>query len=57
MFPYTDKENEWLSTGKTRPNRTRKSNQNRHRKVREPEQTDWRKVGHSGCVPTHRFTI
>ena len=60
MFPYTDKENEWLSTGKTRPNRTRKSNQNRHRKVREPEQpeqTEWQKVGHYWFVPYNRFKI
>ena len=57
MFPYTDKENEWLSTGKTRSNRTRKSNTNRHRKVREPEQTEWRKVGHYWFVPYNRFKI
>ena len=57
MFPYTDKENEWLSTGKTRPRRTRKSNQNRHRKVREPEHTEWQKVGHYWFVPYNRFKI
>ena len=40
MFPYTDKENEWLSTAKTTKNKTRKSNLNRQRQVtEEPELT------------------
>ena len=57
MFPYTEKENEWLSTGKTTQKKTRKSNQNRHRKVTEPQVTEWTKVGHYWFVPYNRFKI
>ncbi len=58
MFPYTDKENEWLSTAKSDPKKkTRKSNLNRHRQVTEPEITEWTKVGHYWYVPYNRFKI
>ena len=56
MFPYTDKENEWLSQGK-KPTKTRKSNLNRHRRVTKPEVTEWTKVGHYWYVPYNRFKI
>ena len=46
MFPYTDKEMQWLNTGKAPKKQSRKSNKNRHRQVQEPEQTEWKKVGH-----------
>ena len=57
MFPYTDKENKWLSTGKATRKKTRRSNQNRHRKVTEPQVTEWTKVGHYWFVPYNRFKI
>ena len=58
MFPYTDKENKWLSTGKTETKaKTRKSNRNRHRKVTEPEVTEWTKTGNHWHVAHNRFTI
>ena len=58
MFPYTDKENEWLSTAKSDPKKkTRKSNLNRHRQVTEPQITEWTKVGHYWYVPYNRFKI
>jgi len=56
MFPYTDKENEWLSQAK-KPTKTRKSNLNRHRRVTEPEITEWTTVGHHWYVPYNRFKI
>ena len=57
MFPYTDKENEWLSTAMTAPRKTRKSNLNRKRRVTEPEITEWQKVGGHWMVPHNRFKI
>ena len=58
MFPYTDKENEWLSGAKTTKSKTRKSNLNRQRQVtEEPELTEWTKVGHYWFVPYNRFKI
>ena len=56
MFPYTDKENAWLS----RPNKparkkTRKSNRNRQRKVVETHPMD--KRGNYWSVPYNRFKI
>ena len=57
MFPYTDKENSWLSGHSRSPKKTRKSNTNRRRRVTKPEQTEWRKVGHYWFVPYNRFNI
>ena len=57
MFPYTDKENEWLSTTKHRKPKTHKSNLNRHRRVTEPEITEWTTVGQHWYVPYNRFKI
>jgi hypothetical protein len=56
MFPYTDKENAWLS----RPNKpsrekTRKSNRNRQRRVVETHPMD--KRGPYWFVPYNRFKI
>ena len=55
MFPYTDKENEWLSTTKHRKPKTRKSNRNRHRQVTEEHAMD--KRGPYWFVPYNRFSI
>ena len=55
MFPYTDKENEWLSTTKLAKPKTRKSNQNRQRRVREEHAMD--KRGQYWVVPYNRFKI
>ena len=57
MFPYTDKEMQWLNTGKAPKKQSRKSNKNRHRQVQEPEQTEWKKVGHYWFIPVNRFII
>ena len=56
MFPYTDKENAWLS----RPNKPsrekiRKSNRNRQRRVVEAHPMD--KRGPYWFVPYNRFKI
>ena len=56
MFPYTEKENQWLSTGKTKV-KTRKSNRNRYRKVTEPQMTEWTKTGNHWHVAYNRFKI
>ena len=55
MFPYTDKENEWLSTTKVTKPKTRKSNRNRQRRVREEHAMD--KRGPYWFVPYNRFKI
>jgi len=55
MFPYTDKENEWLSTTKLTKPKTRKSNTNRQRRVREEHAMD--KRGPYWFVPYNRFKI
>ena len=55
MFPYTDKENEWLSTTNHRKSKTRKSNRNRHRQVTEEHAMD--KRGPYWVVPYNRFKI
>ena len=54
MFPYTEKENEWLSTGKVPANkrRSRKSNRNRQRRVYEMA-----KRGPYWFVPFNKFYI
>ena len=54
MFPYTDKENEWLSTN-TRDPKTRKSNTNRHRRVPVTHSMD--KRGPYWFVPYNKFSI
>ena len=57
MFPYTDKENEWLSRPR-QAKKTRKSNLNRPRKVtEEPQVTEWHKVVDHWFVPHNRYTI
>ena len=55
MFPYTDKENEWLSTTKHRKPKTRKSNKNRQRRVTESETMV--KRGPYWFLATNRFYI
>ncbi len=55
MFPYTDKENEWLSTTRVTKLKTRKSNRNRQRQVREKHAMD--KRGPYWFVPYNRFKI
>ena len=55
MFPYTDKENEWLSTTKLAKPKTRKSNRNRQRRVREEHAMD--KRGPYWFVPYNKFKI
>ena len=57
MFPYTDKEMQWLNTGKAPKKQNRKSNKNRHRQAESPEQTEWKKVGHYWFIPFNRFII
>ena len=54
MFPYTDKEMQWLNTGKAPRKQRRKSNKNRQRQV---EETQWKKVGHYWFIPFNRFII
>ena len=55
MFPYTDKENEWLSTTRTTKRTARKSNTNRQRKVVETHAMD--KRGQYWFVPYNKFKI
>ena len=55
MFPYTDKENEWLSTPNTTRRKTRKSNLNKNRKVVETHAMD--KRGPYWFVPYNKFKI
>ena len=55
MFPYTDKENEWLSTTRTAKRTTRKSNTNRQRRVVETHAMD--KRGQYWFVPYNKFKI
>ena len=55
MFPYNDKENEWLSTTRVTKPKTRKSNRNRQRRVREEHAMD--KRGPYWFVPYNRFKI
>jgi hypothetical protein len=55
MFPYTDKENEWLSTTRVTKAKTRKSNRNRQRQVVETHAMD--KRGPYWFVPYNRFKI
>ena len=55
MFPYTDKENEWLSTTRTTKRTTRKSNTNRQRRVVETHAMD--KRGQYWFVPYNKFKI
>ena len=55
MFPYTDKENEWLSTPRISRRKTRKSNTNRQRTVVETHAMA--KRGQYWFVPYNRFKI
>ena len=55
MFPYTDKENEWLSTTRTAKRTTRKSNTNRQRRVVETHAMA--KRGQYWFVPYNKFKI
>ena len=55
MFPYTDKENEWLSTTRTAKRTTRKSNRNRQRRVVETHAMN--KRGPYWFVPYNKFKI